>query len=111
MNRLQFLATSILSSLATLIPWKRRRNSRDKILACFDGMPPYSADELRSSKPFFMTIRKTIHQQSGEVEPFGYIETRYTLMNSHGKWQWRTDTGLEMSPLFDTEEEALAFKA
>ncbi len=84
MTRLQFLLTSILSALGSLIPWRRKRDYRSKIIATYDDMPPYQ---------------------------FGYTAITYTLMTKDGKWQWRTDDGREMSPLFNTIEEAVASKS
>lgn len=40
---------------------------------------------------------------------FGYTEITYTLKTKDGKWQWRTDDGADMSPVFDSKKAAMAY--
>ncbi len=92
MTRLQFLLTSILSALGSLVPWRRKRTCRDKILSTLDGKPPF----LLGFDPAF--------------GPDHSVFT-YTLQTNDGKWQWRTVDGREMSPVFDSLSVAEKFNS
>lgn len=44
--------------------------------------------------------------------PYIHYSTRiYALTTKDGKWQWRTFSGIEMSPVFDSKQSALAHVA
>ncbi len=97
MNRRKFL--SLLACLV-LAP-KLARMERD--------LPVLPVAEL-SDAPTALLTQEMLDQVFQDLT-CGYTETIYSLKTKDGKWQWRTDDGQEMSPVFDSEEEALASHA
>ncbi len=93
MTRLRFLLTAILSVLGALIPWRWKRGDRSRSFE--------SGVRGLNVKIYPMEI------VSNDLATWDHFTC--TLMTKDGKWQWRTADGREMSPVFDSQEEAAGF--